>query len=169
MNSKFLSLILRHKPETVGLKLDDNGWVSVADLLNATNTHLDRLEEIVRDDNKRRFSFSPCGTKIRANQGHSIDITLDLVPQVPPETLYHGTAIKNLESIRKSGIIKGSRNHVHLSQDIQTAIMVGKRHGTPLVLSIAALDMHSAGYIFWLSDNNVWLTDYVPVEFIYEP
>ena len=166
MNSKFLSLILRHKPETIGLQLDKNGWADIDELLSLSNSTIEQLDEIVATNNKQRFSYNVDKTKIRANQGHSIQVDLELVEQVPPERLFHGTATRNLNSIRKIGIIKGTRQHVHLSDCLETAKVVGSRHGSPAVLFIKAGQMHRDGYRFFLSDNGVWLTDSVPVQYI---
>lgn len=173
--SKFLSLILRHKPETIDLTLDENGWADVAELIYLANKHnktpLTRalLEEIVASNDKQRFAFNEDKSKIRANQGHSIAIDLALVPQAPPDILFHGTATRFIESIRTQGLIAKSRQHVHLSKDKATAIKVGSRHGKPVVLNIWATKMHLAGFEFFRSDNGVWLTKHVPVEYIEFP
>lgn len=165
--SKFLSYVLRHNPDKLELTLDNQGWVSVEELLSKlNNVSMETLEYVVANNNKKRFAFNEDKTKIRANQGHSIKIDLAYSPIEPPELLYHGTATKNIESIQKSGIIKGSRHHVHLSVDIETAKDVGKRHGKPVILNIKSKEMYKAGYEFFLSENGVWLTDFVPVEFI---
>ncbi len=169
--SKFLSLVLRHQPEIIGLTLDDNGWANVDELIeriNSTGRRLDRtlLDRVVAENNKRRFSMSADGLSIRANQGHSIEVDLALKAVEPPEVLYHGTATRFLDSIRASGLHSGSRQHVHLSSDLTTATAVGKRHGRPAVLHIKAREMSLAGYLFYLSDNEVWLTERVPAEFI---
>lgn len=164
--SKFLSLVLRHKPETIGLELDREGWTDVKELLIRLRDHrmpltMDELEEIVATNNKKRFKFNDNKTKIRASQGHSINVDLKLEPVEPPDVLYHGTATKNLDSIFKYGISKQKRQHVHLSADKQTARKVGQRHGNVVVITIDAKKMYEAGEKFFLSDNNVWLTDYV--------
>lgn len=169
--SKFLSLILRHSPETIGLALDANGWVSVEELLTKTakakqSISFDELKEVVETNDKKRFAFSEDLSLIRANQGHSVTVDLKLDQKAPPGLLYHGTAIKNLESIKKKGLIKGERHHVHLSADKETAIKVGGRHGKPVVLSIAAMNMYQSGITFYQSENGVWLTDAVAVQFI---
>lgn len=169
--SKFLSLILRHKPEVINVQLDKNGWADTQELLKKMNMQgkkidFDLLKEVVATNNKKRFLFNDDLTKIKANQGHSIEIELGLEAIIPPEFLYHGTATKNLDSILVSGINKGSRHHVHLSLDEGTAINVGQRHGKPLVLKIRALEMHEKGIAFYKTENNVWLTDFVAVEFI---
>ena len=172
--SKFLSLVLRHQPERIGLTLDSGGWVEVNALLTAAQHSgfaLDRatLERVVAENDKQRFAFSPDGTRIRANQGHSVPVELDLAPQAPPEVLYHGTASRNLEPIRREGLRAGQRTHVHLSRDEETARVVGRRHGAPVVLHIAAGAMHRAGYEFMQAENGVWLTQTVPAEFISFP
>ena len=170
--SKFLSLILRHHPESVGITLDAHGWADVATLLrqmNAHGTEIDRalLEHIVATNAKKRFAFDDSGTKIRANQGHSINIDLGYTPRTPPETLYHGTAASTVAAIRASGgLDKRARHHVHLSADSETASKVGKRHGKPVVLRIHAGDMQRDGHRFYQSDNGVWLTDHVPLAYI---
>lgn len=169
-NGKFLSLILRHKPEVIGITLDEHGWANVFELIAGIkkNRHFDMnmLEEIVRTDNKQRFAFNPDHTKIRANQGHSIEVDVELKEQNPPEVLYHGTGTKNVSSILKKGLFPQSRLYVHLSKDIHTAIDVGQRHGKPAVFTIQAGDMSRKGYKFFLSENRVWLTKYVPAEYL---
>jgi putative RNA 2'-phosphotransferase len=172
--SKFLSLVLRHQPETIGLHLDAQGWADVEELLAKARQGpqpLTRevLEEVVATNDKKRFAFSVDGTKIRASQGHSIEVDLALAPQAPPEILYHGTADRNLPSIRASGLLKGKRQHVHLSLDEQTATKVGQRHGRPVVLTIRTGEMHCQGHVFFCSANGVWLTDSVPPAFIAFP
>lgn len=169
--SKLLSLVLRHQPEAIGLTLDDGGWVDVDRLIDQAVAHdkpLDRelLEEIVATSDKKRFAFSPDGQRIRANQGHSIHVELGLSPQTPPATLFHGTATRFLTSIEAQGLVPGSRQHVHLSVDFETAERVGARHGKPLVLPIQAEAMYRDGHVFFLSENGVWLTDAVPVRYI---
>lgn len=170
--SRFISLILRHKPETVGLSLDEHGYVGVNELIEAINKKSDfsidlhTLQFIVKTDNKKRYSFSDDGIKIRANQGHSIKVDLGLVEKVPPIILYHGTAEKYLESILKQGLISKSRTHVHLSCDKETAIKVGSRHGKPVVLMVESGLMQHDGYKFYLSENGVWLTNNVPERYI---
>ena len=165
--SKFLSLILRHKPDTIGLALDDNGWVSIQDLLDAANANdhnisRDMLDEVVFTNDKQRFSYSHDGKMIRANQGHSVQINLELKSIAPPDILYHGTVERFLNSIMASGILKMKRQHVHLSATIETAINVGKRRGKPVVLSVNSGEMNRDGYQFFLSKNGVWLTESVP-------
>jgi putative RNA 2'-phosphotransferase len=169
--SKFLSLILRHKPEEIGINLDENGWVDVEQLIQGFNRkgyefNFAILEEIVYTNDKNRFCFNEDFSKIRANQGHSKRVDLGLTPMVPPDILYHGTATRFWPSICKKGLIRGSRQYVHLSQERQTASKVGIRHGKLLVLLIASKSMHAKGHNFYLSKNRVWLTDHVPVEFI---
>lgn len=169
--SKFLSLVLRHKPEEIGLVLDQNGWASIDELIvlaNARGTNLSRplIESIVANSDKQRFAISVDGLKIRANQGHSAGIALGLAPQTPPERLYHGTATRFLESIRESGLHAGSRQHVHLSQDLATAEKVGSRHGKPVVLTVESGRMACDGHQFYLSDNGVWLTEAVPAKYL---
>lgn len=169
--SKFLSFVLRHQPEAIGLSLDEAGWADVAELITLANQHkhpltLVLLQEIVATNDKKRFAFSPDGAKIRASQGHSIAVDLDLPEVTPPDFLYHGTATRFVESIKKQGLLPGSRQHVHLSADTATAIKVGQRHGKPVVLVVAAQQMHESGYKFYCSDNGVWLVATVPVQFI---
>ncbi|MFK3650647.1 RNA 2'-phosphotransferase [Lysobacter enzymogenes] len=169
--SKFLSLILRHEPQAIGLTLDAEGWAEVDDFIAKAGAHgklysRTLIETIVRDNDKQRFKLSDDGRRIRANQGHSIDIDLALAPLEPPATLYHGTATRFAGSIRKTGLEKRSRQHVHLSLDRDTAVKVGSRHGTPLVLHVRAGEMHARGLVFHRADNGVWLTDAVAPEFI---
>lgn len=172
--SKFLSLVLRHRPEMLGIELDAAGWVTVDDLLAAANRRgmtLDRqtLEEVVARNDKQRFALSEGGRRIRASQGHCVRIDLGLEPSQPPELLYHGTAERNLESIARAGLIPRGRQHVHLSLDVETATNVGARHGKPAVLIVESGLMWNAGIEFFLSDNGVWLTERVPVEYIRFP
>lgn len=169
--SKFLSLILRHSPGTIGLKLDYNGWADVEQLLSKSKEHnqpfsKEDLEEIVTTNDKQRFIFNESKTKIRANQGHSIEVELDLQSQVPPELLYHGTVEKFLVIIKTEGLQKMGRQHVHLSKDIETAKKVGSRRGEPIILSVSSAAMFKDGYIFYLSENGVWLTNDVPAAYI---
>ena len=169
--SKFLSLILRHKPESIGLQLDAAGWADVAMLIeNArkAGVHLTsgKIAAIVATSNKQRFALSDDGSRIRANQGHSVTVDLGLPQKEPPELLYHGTAHRNLSSIRGKGIVSMNRTLVHLSNNLDTAIAVGKRHGQPVVLTIQAGKMHRDGFLFYLSENGVWLTISVPMEYI---
>jgi putative RNA 2'-phosphotransferase len=169
--SKFLSLVLRHKPAQIGLVLDENGWASVSELLEkinaqGNNVDIDLLNEIVDTNDKKRFAFNDDKTKIRASQGHSIEIDLDLEPSLPPDTLYHGTATRFVESILKVGLKKQQRQHVHLSEKLETATAVGARHGKPTILIVDAKQMHEDGFVFYKSENNVWLTDNVEVKYI---
>ena len=172
--SKFLSFVLRHRPEEIGLVLDDNGWADVEELIAAANRHgrkLNRplIEEVVEKSDKKRFTLSADGTRIRAAQGHSRPVDLGLPPIEPPGTLYHGTATRFVDSILRDGLSRGQRQHVHLSPDEQTATAVGRRHGEPVVLRVKAGSMHRAGCLFYLSENGVWLTKHVPAEFIVTP
>lgn len=169
--SKFLSLVLRHQPEKIGLTLDPQGWADVDILIEKLNTkglkiNREILEEVVATNPKKRFALNEDHSKIRANQGHSIQIDHGFKPVTPPAILYHGTAQRSVESILESGIQKRNRHHVHLSADTPTATNVGQRHGKPVILHIRALDMHQAGFEFYLSENLVWLTTEVPAEYI---
>jgi len=169
--SKFLSLILRHEPHRVGLEPDAAGWVPVSELLQAVNRHgvalsLEQLKHVVATNDKKRFAFSEDGLRIRASQGHSIEVELQYEPQAPPELLYHGTPERVIPSIRANGLNKGQRHHVHLSSDPQTATRVGQRRGRPVVLRIRSGDMHRQGHLFYLSANGVWLVDKIPPQFI---
>ena len=172
--SKFLSLILRHDPGAVGVTLDSHGWIEVDVLLQAIQRtrpqfSKEMLNKIVETNDKKRFAFSEDGKRIRASQGHSIGVDLDLKPSKPPEILFHGTALRNLDSIREQGLHSAARDHVHLSPNEITAHKVGMRHGNPVILRIKAGSMAEAGSIFYLSENGVWLTESVPVEFIEFP
>ena len=168
--SKYMSMILRHRPEVIGIHLDEHGWADVNELIEgiAKKKKFNReiLEEIVRTDEKQRYSFNDDKTKIRANQGHSISVDLELEPQEPPETLWHGTAEKYVASIEKTGLRPGNRMYVHLSPDIQTAEKVGSRHGKPIIYQVKSGEMHRKGFKFYRSVNRVWLTIMVPVEFL---
>lgn len=169
--SRLLSLILRHKPQRINLSLDEAGWADVAHLLQRLEEHghptdLESLKEMVRTNNKQRFAFNEDMTKIRANQGHSIDIDHGYEAVMPPEVLYHGTAEKSVQSILASGLEKRNRHHVHLSEVLETAISVGKRHGNPVILEVKARLMYEEGYEFYCSENQVWLTEQVPAEFL---
>lgn len=171
--SRFLSLILRHSPQTIGITIEKNGaWVNVNELINGINKdgkfHIDMkiLEEIVKTDNKQRYSFNEDKTKIRANQGHSIDIDMGFKETVPPEILYHGTAERFAESILADGLKKMGRQYVHLSKDTETASKVGARHGKLYIFKVLSGEMYRQGYKFYCSDNGVWLTDYVPTNFL---
>lgn len=168
--SKFLSLILRHKPETIGIKLDEHGWADVSELISGISKtrqfDMKMLEEIVRTDSKQRYSFNEDKTLIRANQGHSIPVDVELEKKTPPEFLYHGTGEKFVSSIDKEGLLSKSRLYVHLSKDTETAVKVGSRHGKPVVYRVEAGKMADDGYEFFLSVNGVWLTKAVPAEYL---
>lgn len=165
---KFIALILRHHPEKLDLDMDKNGWVDVEKLIENSdiNFTFSDLLEIVDSDDKKRYSFNSDFSKIRANQGHSIDVDLELKEIIPPKFLFHGTAEKNRNKIIEEGINKKSRKYVHLSEDISVALNVGKRHGNPIVLRINAKKMHEDGFIFYLSENDVFLVDFVPSKYI---
>ena len=167
--SKYLCLLLRHKPDKIGIELEERGWANVAELLEnmnkaGTNIDLNLLIQVVATDNKNRFSFNDKMEKIRANQGHSIKIDLGYEAQQPPELLYHGTATRLVKPIFQNGLDKRKRHHVHLSLDIETAIKVGERHGEAYVFKVFAGKMFKEGFEFFLSENGVWLTDNVPKE-----
>jgi putative RNA 2'-phosphotransferase len=170
--SKFLSYVLRHEPQAIGLTLDREGWASIEALIEGAARHgkaLDRalIERVVSTNDKKRFAISEDGSRIRAVQGHSTEsVSISYEEKMPPEFLYHGTATRFLESILNEGLKHGSRHHVHLSEDAQTATAVGQRYGKPAVLKIEALRMHQQGFKFYQADNGVWLTEVVPVEFI---
>ena len=169
--SKFLSLVLRHQPELIGLTLDENGWVSVEELLKQIQTkgyHLSsrQLKELVDANDKKRFVFSEDGQWIRAAQGHSITVDLQLKLATPPTQLFHGTAERNVTNIQKEGLKKGKRHHVHLSADVETARAVGTRYGKPVVFVVDAAAMQQEGFVFYLSENGVWLTDAVPARYL---
>jgi len=163
---KHLALVLRHKPESIGLKLDGYGWADVKKLVRKMGITEDVLIETVRNDDKQRYSFSEDGTRVRANQGHSIDVDLELREVEPPPHLYHGTAARFWESIRTGGLRPMSRKFVHISGDTSTAVKVGRRHGKPMVLIVLAKEMHDDGHKFYLSENRVWLTEFVPPKYI---
>ncbi|MGH8052144.1 MAG: RNA 2'-phosphotransferase [Arenimonas sp.] len=170
--SKFLSLILRHTPEKIGLILDNEGWARIEDIIRLSRAHgtqlnLELIQTVVATNDKKRFAISDDGACIRANQGHSLaNIDLNMQRVDPPEFLFHGTATRFIDSIRTTGLTPESRNHVHLSQDHETAVRVGTRHGNPIVLVVRALMMHKAGFSYYRSENGVWLTDNVPTMFI---
>jgi len=170
--SKFLSYVLRHKPESIDIILDENGWVEVSTLLEASqkagqNISRELLKEIVETNDKKRFAFSETEDRIRASQGHSVkNIDLDLEPIEPPEILYHGTVKKFIKAIEKGGLQKMNRQYVHLSSTKEIATSVGSRRGKPIILKVRALSMYKVGYHFYLSANGVWLTDTVPFEYI---
>ncbi len=172
--SKASSLILRHRPDLVGLEqLPAGGWVSTERLLRALNRRFkvsrEELDYVVRENDKQRFSYSASGTHIRANQGHSVPVDLGLQPATPPGVLFHGTVDRSIASIRTDGLSKMARHAVHLSVDIATASNVGSRRGNPVILTIDSARMAADGHIFYLSDNGVWLTDSVPSEYISFP
>ena len=170
--SKYLSFILRHEPQSIGLQLDVEGWADIDDLIACANRHgraIDKatIKTVVATSDKKRFTLSDDCSRIRAAQGHSIStVQLTYPEMMPPAILYHGTATRFLESIREQGLKAGSRHHVHLSLDVSTAVSVGKRYGKPVVLEIQAMRMHQRGFKFFLAENEVWLTDVVPAEFI---
>ena len=168
--SKYISLILRHKPEVIGIQLDANGWANVEELLAGIGRKypidFEILEEIVRTDNKQRYSFNEDKTKIRANQGHSIQVDVELSVTEPPEILYHGTAERFSASIEAKGLLPQNRLYVHLSPDMETAEKVGRRHGKPIIYLVNAGQMRQEGYTFLLSANGVWLTKIVPAQYL---
>ena len=169
--SKFISLVLRHKPSVINTTLTDDGYCDVDVLIKGIKEKfnidftLQDLERIVAEDNKQRYSFK--GSMIRANQGHSINVNLGLKEKIPNDILFHGSALKIKDKIYEEGIKKQSRQYVHLSSDVDTAVKVAVRHGEPIVLTINTKAMYNDGYKFYLSENGVWLTDYVPPEYIY--
>jgi putative RNA 2'-phosphotransferase len=169
--SKYLARHLRHDPARIGLTLDSAGWASVDDLLRACGkagfaiTRAE-LHEVVAKNDKQRFSFSADGTQIRANQGHSIDVDLELEPATPPDVLYHGTGAQYVSLIFRDGLKKMSRHHVHLSTDVETARKVGSRHGVPVVFTVDARQMAADGHVFYCSANGVWLVDSVPIAYL---
>ena len=170
--SRFISLILRHKPEVIGITLDEHGWADVDDMIAGINQSgkykidRDMLDEIVRTDEKQRYSYNEDHTLIRANQGHSIPVDVELEKVEPPEFLYHGTGEKFTVSIDKQGLIPKSRLYVHLSPDEETAVKVGRRHGKPVIYLVRAGNMERDGYAFYRSVNGVWLTKEVPVKYL---
>lgn len=168
--SKYIALVLRHKPDAIDISLDEHGWANVDDLVAgiAKTYSFDRnmLEEIVAEDNKRRYSFNEDHTLIRANQGHSIPVDVELKKVSPPEILYHGSAVKYEAAIDEQGLLPKSRLYVHLSKDYETAINVGKRHGSPVVYRVKSKEMEQDGFDFFLSENGVWLTKAVPTKYL---
>ena len=169
--SKSLSYVLRHRPDSVGLELETGGWTTVKALLDAfkkagKNLSVEILKEVVTQNDKQRFEFSDDGLRIRARQGHSVEVELGYEPAIPPSVLYHGTATRNLDSILAQGLLKGRRHHVHLSTNKETMIQVAMRHGKPVLLVVQSAQMHAAGHEFFVTGNNVWLTDHVPSQFI---
>ena len=166
--------MLRHEPQRAGIALDESGWVAVDELLAGCRRagqviSPEELREIVRTSDKQRFALSPDGTRIRANQGHSVEVELGYEPATPPEVLYHGTAEKYVESIRRQGLIKGARHHVHLSERMETATAVGRRHGRLVLLEVRAGAMQRDGIPFFKTPNGVWLTDHVPTKYLVIP
>lgn len=169
--SKYLSKHLRHQPERLGLRLETGGWVKVEDLLESCARQnfpisLDELKKVVAENDKKRFSFDASGEKIRASQGHSVAVDLQLKPETPPATLYHGTAERNINSIRQNGLLKMARHLVHLSSDVETARRVGARHGKPVIFKVDTAAMLKKNFEFFVSENGVWLTDSIPPEFL---
>lgn len=169
--SKRLSYVLRHRPDVIGITLTADGWVSIDTLLKALAAHGTRisratLEQVVAENDKQRFTID--GDRIRANQGHSVDVDLGYSPAEPPAELFHGTATRHLGSIYEQGLVKGRRHHVHLSADPATAHKVGSRHGTPVVLRVDAAGLVAAGHVFFVSANGVWLTETVPPGYLAE-
>jgi putative RNA 2'-phosphotransferase len=169
--SKFMSLVLRHKPDSIGLSLDDGGWADINELIDKAskvrvNLTPSLILDIVATSDKQRFCISPDGDRIRANQGHTVTVELGLHEAEPPNVLFHGTAWRNLSAIRREGIKRGNRNYVHLSKDKETALKVAARHGRPVVLKVLTAKMFRDGIHFFISKNGVWLTDYVSPEYI---
>jgi putative RNA 2'-phosphotransferase len=167
--SKYLSKHLRHQPARIGLTLDESGWVEIGTLLEAAAAHgfrisRDELDHVVATNDKQRFAIE--GTRIRASQGHSIDVDLGLPPAKPPAYLYHGTVARNLDAIRAEGLRPMNRHDVHLSPDRDTAARVGARRGRPVVLTVDAGAMHRDGHVFHVSANGVWLTEAVPPQYL---
>ena len=167
--SKLLSFVLRHQPDATGLALDTNGWADIDELIDKANQSKEvnaltreLIDAVVKSSDKQRFAISDDGTQIRANQGHSVKVDLQLKPMEPPDILYHGTATRFLDDILKDGLKAQQRQHVHLSKDVETATKVGQRYGKPVILKIKARLMHEQGFVFYLSDNGVWLTNSVP-------
>ena len=170
-HSKFLSLVLRHSPQTIGLRLDSAGWAQTDELLacmarSGRRMSLAQLQAVVAGNSKQRFAFSEDGLRIRANQGHSIAVELELMPRLPPAELFHGTATRFLDAIFQQGLTRQSRHHVHLSASVETASAVGRRHGKLALLRVDAARMAADGHVFYQSDNGVWLTDAVPVTYL---
>jgi putative RNA 2'-phosphotransferase len=169
--SKSMSYVLRHRPDAIGIELQEGGWIGVDKLLQAferagQSFSLEVLERVVTENDKQRFEFSADRLEIRARQGHSVEVDLGYAACAPPKVLYHGTATRNLDSILKQGLVKGKRHHVHMSTNIETMIQVAMRHGKPVVLAVDAARMHSDGFEFFVTENQVWLTDHVPPEYL---
>ena len=172
--SKYLSYVLRHRPDEIGIELDDAGWISVDELLEAMrgdgkDVTIAMLQHVVSTNSKRRFAFNEDQSQIRANQGHSIKVELGYEPSEPPELLYHGTVEHFIALIRAEGIKKGKRHDVHLSPSLETAADVGSRRGKPIILVVRARELHNDGHKLYLTPNGVWLTDCVPVKYIEFP
>ncbi len=169
--SKLMSLILRHQPDVIGVKLDENGWLGVDELIQGINRKginfdFEQLQVVVDQNDKKRFTFNDDQTKIRANQGHSVKVDVELKASTPPDVLFHGTVERFMDSIREMGLIPKSRLHVHLSADLETAQKVGGRRGKPVILKIDTKSMVENGHVFYRSKNGVWLTDQVPANCI---
>ena len=169
--SRRLSYLLRHAPQEAGLTLESGGWVRVESLLaglqaNGLNVSRGELEAVVAGSDKQRFAFDDSGERVRANQGHSVPVDLELSPQTPPATLYHGTTGEFTGEIFRTGLNKMTRHHVHLSPDVETAARVGARRGRPVILRVDAEAMQQAGHLFYRSENGVWLTEHVPPEYL---
>ena len=173
--SKFLSMILRHRPEEIAIMLDENGWVNIEELIELSGKNLgvnftkDEIRQMMEENDKPRFSFNKDETKIKANYGHSVPVDLALEPATPPEILYHGTAIRFLDNLQKEGIIRRARNYVHLFSDEDTALEVGVRHGKPIVLIVKTGKMVRDGFTFFKTDDDTWLTEKVPKEYVNFP
>lgn len=169
--SKSMSYVLRHKPDAIGITLDSNGWVDVDDLLGAFQRDGKRytreiVDRVVAENDKQRFEFNEDRMRIRARQGHSVQVDLGYEPAVPPDVLYHGTATRNLDAIFKEGLLKMNRHHVHLSTSKETMLAVAQRHGKPVILEVDAKRMHADGFEFFVTENDVWLVDVVPVDYL---
>jgi putative RNA 2'-phosphotransferase len=169
--SKFLSLVLRHQPELIGIELDEQGWTDVNTLIEKMNSRgfvLDKdiLQQVIETNSKKRFALNETGERIRASQGHSVEIELGYVAQKPPDILYHGTGEKSVEDIQQQGLHKRQRHHVHLSADRQTALQVGSRYGKPVIFEVLSGLMFADGFPFFLAENGVWLTGHVPVNYL---
>lgn len=169
--SKTLSYWLRHKPDDANLTLDAQGWASLDAVLAALasrnpDADFDVLLEVVEHNDKQRFELSADLTRIRARQGHSVEIALDLAPVTPPETLYHGTVERFIDPILHDGLLRMKRHHVHLSADTETATRIGARRGKPIILEVAAGAMQADGFSFFVTDNGVWLVDHAPARYL---
>lgn len=168
---RFLSLVLRHRPKLLGIQLDPQGWTDVDILLAKLSTtdkaiSREQLDLLVANNPKQRYAYNEDGTKIRAQQGHSVEVELNYEATEPPEYLYHGTVPRFLDSIMRTGLQKRKRHHVHLSPDLETATNVGQRRGDAIILTIQAGEMHKDGYAFYCSGNGVWLADEIPSQYI---